>query len=48
MHASKGILAEDGLVSASEGEVSGFDEVSNIVSDRQADMEDLAVVVHVS
>ena len=46
--AGEGVLAEDGLVAAEEGVLGGFDDLSGVVFDGQADVEDPAVVGDVS
>ena len=46
--AGQGGLIEDGSIAADEAPVSGFDNLTGVVLNRQADVEDLAVVLNVS
>lgn len=46
--AGEAVLTEHGLVAAHEGEVGRLHQGADVVSDGETDMEQLAVVVHVS
>ena len=48
MVAGQSGLIEDGSVTADEAPVGSLDDTSGIIFNGQADVEDLAVVVHVS
>ena len=47
MGAGEGLLAEDGLVAAEEGELGGLDDLSKIVFYGPANVEDSAQVGHI-
>ena len=48
MVASEGGLVKDGLVAADEAPMSSLNDCTGIILNGQADVEDLAVVVHIS
>lgn len=48
MVASEGLLVEDGLISADEGELGGLDDLAKIVFNGKAHVEDLAEIGYVS
>ena len=45
--AGEGLLVKDGAVAADEGPLGGLDDGAEVVLNRQADVEDLAVVVNI-